>query len=94
MTELGFTPSLSHPCVYFHSELNVQAITHVDDFMLCGARTHLEYIYQQLALKYELKRTIIGSGHDEAKKGQFLGKEITWTRGALLMGLTPNMPPI
>ncbi len=75
----GFRASVTNPCVYFHEAMNVQVVAHVDDFLMCGERRHLEEIYKGLAGKFELKRKVLGPGVGETLEVEFLGRSSRWT---------------
>ena len=90
MEELGFRTSRSRPCVYFNDALDVQVVAHVDDFLLCGGRENLEFVYEQLSSRFELKKVTVGPGADDEKEGKFLGRRIVWGRGGLTYEADPK----
>ena len=53
-------------------------VTHVDDFLVSAERTQLEWLYDQLSQKYELKKAILGPNSDESREVEYLGRRISW----------------
>ena len=61
MTSLGFTACIGHPCVYYHRELDLHAVTHVDDFLVIGHPEGLDTVFNGLRSRYELKNEDSGA---------------------------------
>ena len=78
--EARFTPSKVAPCVYFHPELHVCAVAHVDDVLFEGRREALDEILKRLRTTYALKAEILGPDKErgEVREGRFLGRTIYW----------------
>ncbi len=82
---LGFRPSIGQPSVYFHDDRRLQVVVHVDDFLFHGSRGNLEWVYQELAKEFQLKRQVLGPGRDEHQQVTFLGRSLQWTEGGDLV---------
>ena len=79
MEEIGFRASKAFPCVYFHDAWDVQAVTHVDDFLIVGQEKHLKKINQSISQRYEIKHQILGPDATDVQEATFLGRRIAWT---------------
>ena len=90
MLSLGFRALASSPCTYAHDERGVLVVAHVDDFLLCGERSQLEWVYGKLSETWELKRAVLGPGADESREITFLGRTITWSERGLLYSPSPK----
>ena len=76
MTSIGFRACRSKPCVYRHDAWCVDAITHVDAFLLVGPKWALNKVKDALQGSYELKAKMLGPDRDEDKVVNFLGREV------------------
>ena len=76
MTELGFEPSRTTPCVYWHKRRQLRVVAHVDDFLVMGPKEELIRLRSELKRSYEVDGDILGTGTDEAKSSNFLGRVI------------------
>ena len=73
LTAIGFKMSIRYPGVYFHEQLEVAMVTHVDDLLCSGTAVNLEWVRAELSKKYELKGEVMREGSSEVK---FLGRTI------------------
>ncbi len=78
LKELGFVSILSTPCLYYHEELDIRIVAHVDDMMVTGNKGELIKFEKKLSGKYEVKSTILGPDEGETREGKFLGRTIEW----------------
>ena len=68
LEEVGFEMSILQPSVYFHKEKNMLVIVHVDDFLCSGNLEAVEWLYETLKQKYDLKKDLlVKDGHGEVK---------------------------
>ena len=65
MEGLGFVISIFQPSVHYHPSKILIVVVHVDDFLCSGEMKELEWLYDNLAQKFELKKS--------------LGRTIRWT---------------
>ena len=72
MGGLGFVISMFQPPVYRHPSKDLLVVAHVDDFLV----KDLEWFFDNLAQKFELKRSMITKWEEEIK---CLGRTIRWT---------------
>ena len=79
MIGLGFKPSTSFPCVFFHRERGLRVVTHVDDFLCGGDGRQLRWLRKELEKEFELKHEVLGPDPGEVREGKFLGRRIRWT---------------
>ena len=73
---MGFTESVTSPCVYVNLETQVRIVTHVDDFLCVGPAMNLQIFHAELAQVLDLKCQMLGSSLGAGKTGQFLGRAI------------------
>ena len=78
LSDLGFTESVTAPCVYFNSKTGVRLVTHVDDFLCVGPRRELSEFYKELENVLDLKCETLGACQGDGKVGHFLGRVIEW----------------
>jgi len=83
MIHLGFEPSRVSPCVYTNKKRGLKVVTHVDDFMITGRVSELQWFRKALEKEFELTYEVLGDGYGEQKKVKFLGRELTWARGGI-----------
>ena len=77
MEELGFVISMFQPSVYYHPSKDLIVVVHVDDFLCSGEMKELEWLYDNLAQKFELKKSLIMK--DSEQEVKYLGRTISWT---------------
>ena len=76
MTDLGFSVCLAQPSVFHHVERDTIVVVHVDDFLCSGVVEDLQWLYESLAAKYELKQKILDKCERDSIK--YLGRTVTW----------------
>ena len=77
----GFKRGVGAPVVFHNPRTGVRLVVHGDDFTFSGTRRELEVIRERMKEWYEVKdRGIMGSGGDEIKEVEILGRRIRWTR--------------
>ena len=59
MRDLGFELSILHSSVFYHRPRNVIVVIHVDDFLCSGKIEDLQWLYESVKKKYDLKYTIL-----------------------------------
>ena len=79
MKQIGFIPSGTAPCLYFHPVRDLRVIVHVDDFLCSGESHHLCWLKAALEKKFSLKTSVLGSQPEEKKEVKFLNRLIRWT---------------
>ena len=72
MEGLGFAISMFQPSVY-HPSKDLNVVVHVDDFLCSGEMKELEWLYDNLAQKFELKKSLIMK--DSETRGQVPGPD-------------------
>ena len=77
MEELGFVFSMFQPSVYYHPSKDLIVVVHVDDFLCSGEMKELEWLYDNLAQKFELKKSLIMK--DSEQEVKYLGRTMRWT---------------
>ena len=77
MEELGFVISMFQPSVYCHPSKDLIVVVHLDDFLCSGELKELEWLYDNLAQKFELKKSLIMK--DSEQEVKYLGRTIRWT---------------
>ena len=79
-SQVAFRGSAAAPCVYFHPELNVCAVAHVDDVLFEVSRPDLDEVLVIMKKTYKVKAEFIGPNPEkgEVREGRFLGRKITW----------------
>ena len=45
LTELGFRQSIIQPSVYIHDQKGLYLVVHVDDFLIAGDQSGLDWVY-------------------------------------------------
>ena len=68
MSEMGFKECKVTNGVFTHPERDLRVVAHVDDFLLSGESHQLEWFRDHLALKYELKVSVVGWGHGDSRE--------------------------
>ena len=53
---LGFHRGRANACVYYHRRRGLRCLVHGDDFVVTGARQHLEWLHRELERTILLKR--------------------------------------
>ena len=74
MEELGLRVSAFQPSLYYHPERGILVTVHVDDFLCSGRVEDLEWLYDGLRRKYDLKKTLFGEGH--ASEAKYLNRRL------------------
>ena len=80
MTKLGFEINPISPCVYFHPQLDLVVVTHVDDFLCSGKLSDLRWLHEAISKEFDIKSETLGPGNGEVREVQFLGRIIKWTQ--------------
>ena len=78
MQEMGFEALVSTPCVYYHKEMDVRIVAHVDDMLCTGPKENLKKVHEDLEKKFKMKGQTLGPGPGEDREGKFLGRTIRW----------------
>ena len=78
MKQLGFIPSGTTPCLYYHHGRELRVIIHVDGFLCSGEAHHLSWLKAGLERKFTLKTSVLGSQPEEKKEVKFLNRLIRW----------------
>ena len=60
MTSIGFRACNTQPSVFSHDGRGLRCVVHVDDFLACGSRADLDWIFTELSKKFELKQQVLG----------------------------------
>ena len=81
MTSLGFEMNEIHPCVFYHSERDMLAVTHVDDFLVSGNRSDLKWLYKMIETEFEIQGETLGDRPGESREASFLGRTIRRNSG-------------
>ena len=76
MESFGFTMSVLQPSVYYHREKDMIVVVHVDDFLCSGNVADLEWLYNSMKQKYDLKRSLMVKS-DESEV-RYLNRRIRW----------------
>ena len=74
---LGFLIRVLQPSVYHHPSQDLIVVVHVDDFLCSGEIKELEWLFDNLAQKFELKKSLIMKDSEQEVKD--LGQTIRWT---------------
>ena len=69
LNNLGFQNSVTTACLYFHKGRDLQVVAHVDDLLVTGELTELEWLSQALAKEFSVKTSILGPGA-EGRRGE------------------------
>ena len=64
MEDMGYKQSVFQPAVYYHPDLDVIVVVHVDDFLATGDGEKLEVLYQELSKRFEIKRKLLSLEDD------------------------------
>jgi hypothetical protein len=83
MEAIGFVMSSLQPSVYYHREKCMLVIVHVDDFLCSGEVMDLEWLYEALKRKYDLKKKILNPS--ERTEVKYLNRTVRWTSGGIEM---------
>ena len=83
LTAIGFKMSIRYPGVYFHEQLEVAMVTHVDDLLCSGTAVNLEWVRAELSKKYELKG-------EEARRSSFSAAPLVGTITGSIGKKTPS----
>ena len=76
MEGLGFVISMFQPSEDYQPSKD-PFVVHVDDFLCSGEMKELEWLYDNLAQKFELKKSLIMK--DSGQEVKYLGWTIRWT---------------
>jgi hypothetical protein len=77
LESFGFIKSVFQPSVYFHREKNMIITVHVDDFLVSGELSDLDWLYDSILSKYDLKRSVLTK--DVPCESSYLNRSIRWT---------------
>ena len=77
MEEWGFVISKFQPSVYYHPSKDLIVVVRVDDFLCSGEMKKLEWLHDNLAQKFELKKSLIMK--DSEQEVKYLSRTISWT---------------
>ena len=79
--EKGFQPGSSCPVVFFNKETAVRVVVHGDDFTFSGDHRELVALRKWMESWCDIKfRGIMGSGRDDTKEIEILGRTLRRTR--------------
>ena len=78
MIDLGFRPSSTQPCVYFHDARQMEVITHVDDFFITGTDDNLAWMRSSMEAKFEVTAKRFGPDAGDEREATFLGRRLVW----------------
>ena len=73
LVDLGFQPSRTSACVYFHRELQICIVAHVEDFLCTGPKVQL------LGLRDQLQRTSRWMRPPRARRGRGQRRQVSWS---------------
>ena len=91
MTELGFRPGRSSPCLFWHAEWGCCAYIHGDDFVVSGDDEHLAKIQNFICDRYPTKvRGVLGPDPNDAKEMVILNRVVHWHEHALALEADPR----
>ena len=79
MESIGFSMSILQPSVYYHRGKRMVVVVHVDDFLCSGNIDDLEWLYQSLVQKYDMKRDLIRK--DTESELRYLNRRVRWKDG-------------
>ena len=68
MENLGFVISVLQPSVCYHPSKDLIVVVHVDDFLCSGEVKELEWLFDNLAQKFELKKSLIKKDSEQEVK--------------------------
>ena len=83
MVKHGFQPCLESPGVYYEENRGLKIISHVDDFLVVGPRSEVQWFNARLASEYEVKVQMMGWRSGDRDDVSFLGRTIRKVRGEL-----------
>ena len=69
---IGFESSRLHPGVFYHRSKEVYVVAHVDDLLVAGPPSELEWVHGEIKKIYEIKGEMLKHGG----MVKFLGREI------------------
>ena len=85
MENLGYKQSAFQPAVYYHPELDVIVVVHVDDFLATGDGKSLEVLYRELSKKFEIKRKVLSM--EDERETTYLNRTLRVSeRGVEIIG--------
>ena len=73
---LAFESSRLHPGVFYHRSKDVYVVAHVDDLLVAGPPSELEWVQGEIKKTYEIKGEMLKHGG----MVKFLGREIWLTQ--------------
>ena len=74
MEGVGFVISMFQPSAYYHPSKDLIVVVHVEDFLCSGVMKELEWLYDNLAQKFELKKSL--TMKDSEQEVKYLGRTI------------------
>ena len=75
---IGFRQELASPGVFFHKERGIRTFVHGDDYVSSGMPKELEWMRQQLEMKYQVKTEMLGPEEHHSKQVRVLNRILTW----------------
>ena len=89
--EKGFQPGSSCPVVFFNKETAVRVVVHGDDFSFSGHHLELVALRNWMESWCDIKfRGIMGSGRDDTKEIEILGRRLRRTNKGLELEASRN----
>ena len=82
LESMGFSASVHQPSVFHHKARGMVVVVHVDDFLCSGEEKDLEWLYDTLRQKYDLKKSVLESSSDDIMV-RYLNRTIRWTTEGL-----------
>ena len=80
MAEMGFSRGDASACVFRNADRRLIASVHGDDFTIAGPKHQLDWMRQQMEMKYEMSVIgRLGPGQEDAKEVKVLNRIIRWT---------------
>ena len=76
---LGFVQGRANPCLYHHPGKQLRLLVHGDDYLVTGADADLRWLRREVAKKFEIKSSILGTGEDEEEEVTFLNRVVRYT---------------
>ena len=84
LSQHGFRKVLGTQCTYYHPDLKMYVVAHVDDFLILGVRSDMDGFVKGLVDDgYECTSEILGFREDEVQSMKFLGRKILLTNEGL-----------
>ena len=79
LSKAGLKRLVSSPVAFAHESRDLMGVVHGDDFVFVGLDVDLDFSLQILQANYELKkRGRLGSGDEDAKEIDMLGRKLRW----------------